>query len=157
MPERSLPTAASDVPEQSPAWLGIAVGLLVTRWLMPAESTASGATLWLVAGWLLLAMIWSLSRLRRWPLSPLRLDRIDLAVTLLVTPQIVSATWLIATGDGNGRAATNMVCVWISLLLAFVLLRRWFSKPADYHALIRVALAVVVSLSALGIWQHPVG
>ena len=158
MPERSRPAVASDVaPEQSPAWLGIAVGLLVARWLMPAESTASGATLWLVTGWLLLAMTWSLSRLRRWPLSPLRFDRIDLAVTLLVTPQVVSAAWLIATGDGNGRAATNMACEWISLLLAFVLLRRWFSKPTDFQALARVTLAVAVSLSVLGIWQHHVG
>ena len=158
MPERSRPAVSSDVaPEQSPAWLGIAIGLLVARWLMPAESTASGATLWLVTGWLLLAMIWSLSRLRRWPLSPLRFDRIDLAVTLLVTPQIVSAACLLATGDGNGRAAANMACEWISLLLAFVLLRRWFSKSTDFQALARVILAVVVSLSVLGIWQHHVG
>ncbi len=154
----SRPAATSDVdPAQSPAWLGIAVGLLVTRWLLPAESTASGSTLWLVGGWLLLAAAWSLSRLRRWPISPLRFDRIDLAVTLLVAPQVVSAMVLIITRDGNGRAAANMACEWIALLLAFVLLRRWLSKPADFQALIRIALAVGVSLSILGIWQHHVG
>lgn len=141
----------------SPVWLTIAVGLLVARWLMPAESTASGTTLWLVGGWLLLASAWTLARLRSWPITPLRLDRIDLAVTLLVAPQLVSALLMTVTSDGNARTAANMGCEWIGLLVSFVLLRRWLARHADFDAVLRLALAVAVGVSMLGVWQHHVG
>ena len=141
----------------SPAWLTIAVGLLVARWLMPAESTTSGTTLWLVGGWLLLASAWTLARLRSWPITPLRLDRIDLAVTLLVAPQLLSALLMIVTSDGNARTAANMSCEWIGLLVSFVLLRRWLARHADFDAVLRIALAVAIGVSMLGVWQHHVG
>ncbi|MDC0175744.1 O-antigen ligase family protein [Planctomycetaceae bacterium] len=158
MPEMSRPAAASEAhPDQSPAWLAIAISLLVARWLLPAESTVTGSTLWLVGGWLLLALTWALSRLRAWHIAPLNLDRFDLAVALLVFPQIVSALLLIVASDGNARAAANMGCEWIALLVSFVLLRRWLPHRIHFQAILRVAWSVAVGISILGIWQHHVG
>ena len=108
MPEVSRAASGTAIAsEQSSAWVIIAVGLLVTRWLVPAESSATGATLWLVAAWLLLAASWTLARLRDPSIAPLRLDRVDLAVALLVAPQLISALLLGFTSDGNARAAAN--------------------------------------------------
>ena len=158
MPKMSRPAAASEAhPDQSPAWLAIAISLLVARWLLPAESTVTGSTLWLVGGWLLLASIWALARLRAWHIAPLNLDRFDLAVALLVFPQIVSALLLIGASDGNARAAANMGCEWIALLVSFVLLRRWLPHRIHFQAILRVAWSVAVGISILGIWQHHVG
>jgi len=158
MPEMSRSAAASEAhPDQSPAWLAIAISLLVARWLLPAESTVTGSTLWLVGGWLLLAAIWALSRLRAWHIAPLNLDRFDLAVALLVFPQIVSALVLIVASDGNARAAANMGCEWIALLVSFVLLRRWLPHRIHFQAVLRIAWSVAVGVSILGIWQHHFG
>jgi len=158
MPEVSgaaAETAAES--DQSSAWVIIAIGLLVVRWLLPAESTASGATLWLVAAWLLLAASWTLARLRDWSIAPLRLDRVDLAVALLIIPQLVSALLIYLRSDGNARAAANMGCEWIAVLVSFVLLRRWLRGRADFGAVVRLGLAVAFGISLLGIWQHHVG
>ena len=159
MPEMARPAVASSEahPDQSPAWLAIAISLLVARWLLPAESTVTGSTLWLVGGWLLLASTWALARLRAWSIAPLNLDRFDLAIALLVFPQIVSALLLIAASDGNARAAANMGCEWIALLVSFVLLRRWLPHRIHFQAVLRVAWSVAVGISILGIWQHHVG
>ena len=158
MPEVSRAASGTVIAsEQSSAWVIIAVGLLVTRWLVPAESSATGATLWLVAAWLLLAASWTLARLRDPSIAPLRLDRVDLAVALLVAPQLISALLLGFTSDGNARAAANVGCEWIGVLVSFVLLRRWLRGRADFAAVVRLALALAIGISLLGIWQHHVG
>ena len=158
MPEVSRAASGTAIAsEQSSAWVIIAVGLLVTRWLVPAESSATGATLWLVAAWLLLAASWTLARLRDPSIAPLRLDRVDLAVALLVAPQLISALLLGFTSDGNARAAANVGCEWIGVLVSFVLLRRWLRGRADFAAVVRLALALAIGISLLGIWQHHVG
>jgi len=154
-----------------PSWCVTSVGLpftlarsywrttrsLVAATVVPAESSATGATLWLVAAWLLLAASWTLARLRDPSIAPLRLDRVDLAVALLVAPQLISALLLGFTSDGNARAAANVGCEWIGVLVSFVLLRRWLRGRADFAAVVRLALALAIGISLLGIWQHHVG
>ena len=158
MPEVSrAATGTAAESEPSSAWVIIAVGLLIVRWLVPAESSATGATLWLVGAWLLLAATWTLARLRAWSIAPLQPDRVDLAVALLVAPQLVSALLLFFGRDGNARAAANVGCEWIALLVSFVLLRRWLRGRADFAAVVRLGLAVAIGISLLGIWQHHVG
>ena len=158
MPEVSrAATGTAAESEPSSAWVIIAVGLLIVRWLVPAESSATGATLWLVGAWLLLAATWTLARLRAWSIASLHPDRVDLAVALLVAPQLVSALLLFFGSDGNARAAVNVGCEWIALLVSFVLLRRWLRGRADFAAVVKLGLALAIGISLLGIWQHHVG
>ena len=140
-----------------PAWLGLATSLLAARWLVPTESASAGATLWLVALWLALATAWSLARLKFDRVGPPRLDRFDLAILMLALPQIVSAVLLVASSDGNTRAASNIAWEWTGLVVIFLFLRRLVCSPAHHNALMRVTVGLATATAVLGIWQHHVG
>lgn len=140
-----------------PAWLGLATALLAARWLVPTESTAAGSTLWLVVMWLALATAWSMVKRKFDRERPAKPDRFDLAIAMLALPQVVSAILLVASSDGDGRAATNIAWEWVGLVVSFVFLRRLVSSPGHHQALMRVTVGLAIATAVLGIWQHHLG
>ena len=67
----------------------VAVALLIARWLVPTEAAAQGTTLWLVSGWLVLAVFWFLLVGVGIVAGRLRPDRYDGVAWLLVCPQVL--------------------------------------------------------------------
>ncbi|MFO0919891.1 MAG: hypothetical protein U0872_16460, partial [Planctomycetaceae bacterium] len=138
-------------PRPSPIFTGIAFALTVTRWLLPAEATAEGDTLWIALLWFLLAGaygIWRCSHARRW-----RFDGADLAAALLIGGQVVSGGAVLA-GEGNHRAALNLIWEWLSLGLLWILWRDLLQSSRLRAALTTVMLATAVALSLWGLWQY---
>lgn len=135
----------------------VAVALLIARWLVPTEAAAQGTTLWLVSGWLVLAVFWFLLVGLGIVAGRLRPDRYDGVAWLLVCPQVLSAIVLVIGHDGDGRAAVNLAWEWIGLGVQFFLLRRLVWSLPGRQALLRVAVAVAIVTATLGTWQHHVG
>jgi O-Antigen ligase len=127
-------------------------GLVVVRWLIPAESAASGDTLWLVQLDLAIVILWAWAGLRsgrfvvRWSLF-------DSALWALVAAHGLSAAAVFVTG-GDRRAALNMAWEWVGLGITFFLVRQTIQNALDARRLAAILVAIAVVLGGLGIWQH---
>lgn len=130
------------------------LALFAARYFLPAESAHLGETLWIVALWLLLALLWALARLRL-DLPVPRIDGADAAVWLLVTGHVVSAAAVLLT-EGQQRAALNMLWEWVGIGVAVSLLRRWLPFDRHWQQGLTLMAAAGVVLSALGVWQNAV-
>ncbi len=126
--------------------------LLVGRLLVPTESAAQGATLWLAQLWLAAGLLWSWNCVRERDFR-IRLDVCDLALWVVVGGHVVSALRIIMT-EGQKRAAINMLWEWIGLGVAFFLIRQTVRTRAGAQRVLLVMVATAVSLSGLGLWQH---
>jgi tetratricopeptide (TPR) repeat protein len=127
-------------------------GLVVVRWLIPAESAASGDTLWVVQLDLAIVVLWAWAGLRsgrfvvRWSLF-------DSALWALVAAHGLSAAAVFVTG-GDRRAALNMAWEWVGLGITFFLVRQTIQNALDARRLAAILVAIAVVLGGLGIWQH---
>ncbi len=127
-------------------------GLVVVRWLIPAESAASGDTLWVVQLDLAIVILWAWAGLRsgrfvvRWSLF-------DSALWALVAAHGLSAAAVFVTG-GDRRAALNMAWEWVGLGITFFLVRQTIQNALDARRLAAILVAIAVVLGGLGIWQH---
>ncbi|WP_437223883.1 O-antigen ligase family protein [Planctomicrobium sp. SH661] len=131
----------------------LVIGLLLCRWLVPAEGVEQGHTLWIAAGWLALgtAGLWALWRTGS-GLSQ-RLGIIDVGVAGLVAGHGISAL-LVLAGTGDQRAALNCFWEWISVGVTWVVLKE-FMQRTDFRVLLSwCLLTTVIALAGLGIWQH---
>lgn len=138
---------------EGPVGLFAALGLalVVSRFVLPAESAHLGETLWIVPLWLGLGFVWTLARLRfEWP--SVAIDRSDWAVVLLAGGHVLAG--LLA--DGNRRAALNGVTEWIGVAVAVGLLRRWLTDERRWQQFLGVVATAGVVLSGLGVWQYAV-
>ena len=135
----------------------VAIALLVARWLVPTEAASQGTTLWLVSGWLVLALFWCFLVGAGLIAGRLHPDRYDGAACLLLGPQVLSAIVMVAGHDGDGRAAMNHAWEWIGLGIQFFLLRRLVWSLPSRQALLRVAVSTAIVTAGLGVWQHHVG
>jgi hypothetical protein len=132
--------------------LGWLVALLAARWLIPTEGSAEGLTLWLVQLVLLTAVartIWNW----RFRERPLAFDAVDIALALLIAPQVVSAL-AVVLGVGNARAAINVAWEWVGSGVLIWLLRNELRRvPAVRSLCLGLSLSAAV-LSGYGLWQH---
>ncbi len=127
-------------------------GLVVVRWLIPAESAATGDTLWVVQLDLAAVILWAWAGLRsgrfvvRWSLF-------DSALWTLVAAHGLSAAAVFVTG-GDRRTALNMAWEWVGLGITFFLVRQTIQTALDARRLASILVAIAVVLGGLGIWQH---
>ena len=129
-----------------------AAGLLTARFFVPAESAPLGETLWIVALWLLVTVL-ALWTWLRGSLPRFGLRRIDIAVYMLVLGQI-SAGVIMSLGEGQRRAAANMLWEWFGLLLLYLLLRALTAPRADdSDESSASAGSISTATAAGGIWQ----
>lgn len=150
---RDSPSSAADpttARDWSTVWLA---GLLGARLFLPTESAAEGDTLWLV---LLTLGYCAAQHWLRWRNGegPRRLDRVDAAVLVLVSAQLVSSG-AIVLGEGQKRAAINVAWEWVASLLLWFEFRKK-CESGQGGTLIRTVLALSVVLAGYGIWQNQV-
>jgi tetratricopeptide (TPR) repeat protein len=130
----------------------LVIGLIVVRWLIPAESGPAGDTLWIVQLDLAAVILWVWSRLRagnygvRWTLF-------DWALWALVAAHCLSAAAVFMNG-GDRRTALNMAWEWVGMGTTFFLLRQTIQTVLDARRFAAIAVALAVVLSGLGILQH---
>lgn len=128
------------------------MALLVARWMLPAEASVDGETLWIVQGWLALAVAWSWDCYRR--RQPLvRCDALTLAVCLIVVGHIASGLGVFWHG-GDKRAAMNVMWEWVSLGVTFLIVRSYCGHPRFARRMLWGLTAVAVALAGLGLYQH---
>lgn len=130
---------------------GGAMALFVARLLVPAEATTEGDTLWIVQLWLVVGLLWAWHALRSDRLT-LRFDLCDAALALLTGGHLLSGFAVLLT-EGHKRAAINGMWEWIGLLVSFFLFRQSLD-PRSRRVFVLMLIAVAVSLSLLGFWQH---
>jgi tetratricopeptide (TPR) repeat protein len=130
----------------------LVIGLIIVRWLIPAESAGAGETLWLVQLEIAAVILWAWSCLRggnyavRWTL-------LDCALWVLVATHWLSAAFVFLKG-GDRRTALNLAWEWVGLGATFFLLRQTILTALDARRLACVVVALAVVLSGFGIWQH---
>jgi len=127
--------------------------LFLCRWLIPAEGTDQGATLWIAAAWFALAAIrfWILWRNDRPFQIPLGIA--ETGVAALVAGHCLSAGMVFFIG-GDRRAALNYAWEWLSIGIFWILLKDVLSRHRARPLLILCLLTTLVTLSGLGLWQH---
>ncbi len=135
----------------APLVAGTALALTVTRWLLPAEATAEGDSLWIALVWLAMGGFYGLWKF--WIPGQRRFDGADLAAALFIGGHVVSGC-IVLTGDGNRRAALNLIWEWLSLGVLWIVWRDLLQAPRHRTALIAVMLTTAVTLSAWGMWQY---
>jgi len=131
---------------------GAVVLLIVARWLVPTEAADEGATLWLAQLTLGVGLVWVWREVRMRTFA-LRFGWLDAAAMAIVAGHVASALHVVL-GEGNKRAAVNLMWEWISLGVLFLLLRQWLTTRATARRMAGVLLTTAVVLAALGIWQH---
>lgn len=130
----------------------LVIGLIVVRWLIPAESTGAGDTLWLVQLSFAGVILWAWSCLRSGAFA-VRWTLFDWALWLLVAAHVLSTVVVFVNG-GDRRTALNLAWEWIGLGVTFFLLRQTIRTALDARRLASIVIALAVVLSGLGIWQH---
>ncbi len=126
--------------------------LVTARLLIPTEGSVLGDTLWLTPLWFLTAALWAWDSFRRRDFR-VSVDRVDLAVWLVVLGHILSALFVFAT-EGDQRAVLNMTWEWLALGVSFGLIRQTLRSTADSRSWISAGLCLAVALSVYGLWQH---
>ena len=150
----SVPATAIEADPLRWIWLALISGLYFIRWWKPTEGTLLGDTLDLAVGWFLALALagWLGLRGTVWRV---RWDALQWAVCLLVGGHVLSGLMVVAT-SGDRRAAVNLIWEWVSLGIAFPLLRSALTRPASRREWLIVSLAAAVTLSAYGLTQRHV-
>ncbi|MBI1313788.1 hypothetical protein GC176_21050 [bacterium] len=175
-PERQV----ARFPEHVTATLPNAViwSLLFARWLLPAEGSAQGETLWLTALTLFAAaLIWWVKSRNAASDSDVpchHLTSLDGSVLLLCGSQVF-ATLVVLMTEGNRRTALNLGWEWTSLVVLFLLLRASLRIPRQNTetqqtsatqqsaitqqrvlrtGFVRAVVAIWIALAGYGLWQH---
>ncbi|QDU39437.1 O-Antigen ligase [Maioricimonas rarisocia] len=136
-----------------PWWVIPAGGLFLARFLVPAEATELGETLWIAQAWLILG---ALAAWTAWRTHQFRVDRfgtIDVGVWVLVAGHLFAAL-AVLLGEGHQRAALNMFWEWVALGVAFTMIRQVTCTMVDYRKWTSIIVLAGVVLGGLGIWQH---
>ncbi len=142
-----------------------ALVLFLVRWFLPAEATPEGTTLWVVAGWLILWPVWAFSKSRITTSSQPQVDKTPVrqlftrpnlwlcALGMLVLGHILSGLYLVAFGEGNKRAALNMLWEWIGLGVSARLFWSWRSQ-FNWRPSLPLLLSCIAALAMLGLYQR---
>ena len=138
--------------ERSRWWAAAAVSLLVSRWLVPAESAAQGGTLLIATVSILAAVLylyqtWRTRRTLRWDFG-------DLAVLAIVATHVLSGL-VTAVSPANARAAINLTIEWGAIGSTLFLLRQTMTGD-DRNWFLRLLVALMTALAVFGLWQNRV-
>lgn len=156
--------AAADSPSPEPSaesgessllsrFVAVAAGaLFAARFLMPAESTADGATLWMVQLWLGLVLLWGYDRFRE-GLRLVRWSWFDVAVGVMVLGHVISAVG-VAFGGGNVRTASTLAWEWVGLAAMVFVFRQVIRNRNQAARILMGLVALSTVLAGFGIWQH---
>jgi hypothetical protein len=127
------------------------LALTVARWLVPTEATAEGETLWIAGLWLLAGG--AVAGRSIWTGGGRSADAADVGACLLVGGHVASGL-IVAFGEGDRRAAVNLLWEWLSLGVLWFAWRSVLSQDRARQALLRVMLVTAVTLSLWGLWQY---
>jgi hypothetical protein len=130
---------------------GMLSAVIVSRLLTPTDAAAVGETIWIAQFVLLNLVVWIFAAYRAGTLA-VSFDCIDAAALLLCLGHVVGAM-VVITGDGDGRAALNLLWEWCGVATTFFLVRRLAATPERRRSLLLVVLATAVALAGLGVWQ----
>jgi hypothetical protein len=130
----------------------LVIGLVIVRWLIPAESAPAGDTLWIVQLDFAAILLWAWSCLRA-ERYVVRFSLFDCALWALVAAHCLSTGFVFVTG-GDRRSALDLAWEWIGLGTTFFLLRQTIRTALDARRLAAIVVALAVVLGGLGIWQH---
>lgn len=134
-------------------WDVALAALILTRFLVPTEAPEQGSTLWIATAWLGFAAArfwWD------WKAGSICLPRpglADASFAALAGGFCLSAL-LVLGGQGDKRAALNALWEWISLGVAWILLRGALSREGCRRLVCREVLVIAAVLAGLGVWQH---
>lgn len=134
-----------------PWCLGATVALLVASALVPSEAAVAGASIVLIMGWLVVFAATSLSNVAA-EQPRLRFGSVDAAVIIFLVLHTISA--LIMAQHGQPRQTWNMLWHWVSLGVAFLLMRQLMRTAAEARATVVVMIALAVCLSMHGYYQY---
>lgn len=127
----------------------IAAALVLARWLLPTEGVAQGDQLWLVVLWSLVAGIWlGMGASFRRPFG-----HFDACLALVVAGHLLGG-WLVGVEGGHRRVAVNLMAEWWGLACGWLVLRDFLLPGAWTLAFRRAWLALAVTVSCVGLWQH---
>ncbi len=143
-----------------------ALTLFLLRWFLPTEATLEGTTIWVVAGWLLLWPVWAFLKPSPTPANPGGTAGLPssvsilssfnlwlLAIGLLVFGHFLSGLSLIFFGEGNKRAALNLLWEWIALGAMARLFWSW-RTTSNWRPSLPLLLSCIAALALLGLYQH---
>ncbi len=122
------------------------------RFYVPTEDAAEGATLWIVALWLVIGLVTLLLSWRRGGAGR-RFDGCDAGVLLLIGGQVVSAI-AVVVGTGDKRAAVNLAWEWIGAGIVWFVLRSRMGSASFREVFVRASILTGCVLAGLGLWQH---
>lgn len=137
----------------APAWLFVVGLLLAARYLQPTEAAVFGETLWQAQLWLAASAVWCWTLFRGGRVT-FRWSLLDVLMWGLVLGHAVSTVPVLLEG-GDRRAAVNVVWEWAGLAATCFLIRQVFVGDSLRRPLL-VFAAVMISIAALGVWQHHV-
>ncbi|MFG0332081.1 MAG: O-antigen ligase family protein, partial [Maioricimonas sp. JB049] len=135
-------------------WWGIpAGGLFLARFLVPAEATELGETLWITQAWLILGTLaaWTAWRTRQFHVD--RFGTIEVSVWVLVAGHLISALAVLLS-EGHQRAALNMFWEWVAVGVSFTMIRQVTCTTVNYRKWTSIIVLAGIVLGGLGIWQH---
>lgn len=122
------------------------------RFYLPTEDAAGGATLWIVAFWLVIGLFTLLLSWRHGGAGR-RFDGSDAGVLLLIGGQVASAMAVVVT-TGDKRAAVNLAWEWIGAGIVWFVLRSRVITVSFREGFVRASILTGCVLAGLGVWQH---
>ncbi len=134
--------------------LAIMTALFVASVLLPTDSIPDmGIAVVLSTLWIVLLGVWLLASLLNRD-GELRWGPTSWVLLVVLATHVISVVVLIATEQGNARAALNMLARWLSFGAAFLLVRQLVTTQKLCRALCAVMIATVVGISAFGVFQY---
>lgn len=153
---RRRPSTAACAGERPPGRLASVVcagagGLFVARLLIPAEAAVLGDSLWITLLWFVVGALCCIDlhcRQQRIKTGGL----LSVALGLMVGGHVVSGL-LVVFGNGEKRAALNMLWEWVALGVSwFVFMQMLQSR--DRSRMVVLVVAIATAQAGLGLWQH---
>jgi hypothetical protein len=141
--------------ERSRRWLlAGCVALFSARLFIAGDlGAAQGEGLLLDMLWILLFVLWCIAAIRA-GLLKVRFTAIDAAVCGFFALVAVGALYHLR--ESSPRLAVNVCWEWVTLALAYFLIRQCIASAADARAILGAMVALGVALAALGYFQYTV-